>query len=281
MSRKRCRAGLFVLVILLWFSIVLHGGISPISAQGVTSEVWYDDFNEGSYINWTVTQGLFSAADGTLRGVGSGPHWIHRNSTVANGTWNFDIYHNGTDHIALWFICNTLDQSFNYNPGEGYRLLIERDRLKLQLAHSGSIDTIGTNYGENFFGWWNFTVTREVSGEMDVFINGVLMICTMDNTFSTSNYFCFLAQGPHAIDNIRVLNSVEPPEFTLIRTTDTTTTTTETSPTSSTDITSPPTNPPDIIVFLMENLGVSVAMGIAVFAFVTGLMLRYLRHRDM
>ena len=264
----------------LWSNNVLLGNASPVLAHGIVSEVWSDDFNDGNYVNWNVTWGNFSVTDGILSGIGRGPNLIHRNSTAANGTWSFDLYYDGTYQVALWFVCNYLNPSYYYNPEDGYRLLIEDDRIRIQVEHSDSRETLHSyNFG-NLTGWWNFTVTREPTGRIDVFVDGVLRSTTSDNTFKTSSYFCFLTQGPHAIDNVRVLDTVEPPEFTFIRTTDATTTTIETSQTSSADPTSPPINPSDIIEYLIGDLGVSIAMGIAVFALLTASILRYSRLRN-
>ena len=81
----------FVLV-----GVLLLVAFIPIPAYA--AEVWSDDFDDGNYDDWTVTEGEFTCADGYLEVTehtgGTAGSWsgIYRNSTVTSGTWSFDYF---------------------------------------------------------------------------------------------------------------------------------------------------------------------------------------------
>jgi hypothetical protein len=235
LSRRGVIVGFFVMTLIL-------SSFSCITA----TTVWSDDFSDGDYDGWTVTRGSLSAADGVLRGLTTTWNWINHPSTVANGTWNFDVYYMGIEGFNVWFICNYLNPVDYYNGEEGYGInfWVTGGNIRLLRDHSDTQTVLDTYDPESLDGWWNFTITRDLTGRIDVYINGVLRLQATDTMFNSSSYFVFETYNTQAIDNIVVKDVVEQPI-----TTPTTTPTTSTIPSTPTE-----TQPGGILELLLNPI---------------------------
>jgi hypothetical protein len=189
--------------------------------------VWSDDFNDGNYNGWYVTNGTFSAEDHTLRSIGAGGCIIHP-SSVTTGTWSFDIL--GVNDTTIGFIGNYPV------PISGIKnLCIYKSSgfaLDLIVAPQGySSGYIDTEYdfpsSTKSTGWQHIDATRSSDGRICVYINGTLVIDKVNTQFTTTSdldYFCvWLGVDPTAgfpsplpffgsegaIDNIVVSNTVD------------------------------------------------------------------------
>ncbi|MFX1560045.1 MAG: hypothetical protein ACFFBL_05620, partial [Promethearchaeota archaeon] len=65
--------------------------ICPEDTSTTAAVEWSDDFEDLGISDWTIEQGDFSVDDGTLRPNGTGWNRISHPSTVAFGTWSFDL----------------------------------------------------------------------------------------------------------------------------------------------------------------------------------------------
>jgi hypothetical protein len=166
--------------------------------------VWEDNF-DGGLGQWTVVDGNFSTNDGILQAAGgvSRVHIVERSSTVAYGTWSFDVYINATAG-SYWayvlFLAGPLE-------GESYAIGLSAggaiSEPSISLISEGEfleIKDVGS-----VSGWNHIDVTRDLNGQFFVFHDGTLLIETIDNTYTTSHNFTFtaLTEG-HALDNITV-----------------------------------------------------------------------------
>jgi parallel beta-helix repeat protein len=156
-----------------------------------------------------------SAAEFTLRGATPAYwNWAHHSSSLAKGTWSFDIYFMGSDGLEVWFICNDLVGGGEYNrPRYGY--FIEIDQYDTDLELWRNVDDIQTRLGSYDFpgsctGWWHIDVTRDGQGNIKVYLDDVLRVEATDTSFTTSTYFYAQFFNTQAIDNIIVDDVIAP-----------------------------------------------------------------------
>lgn len=208
--------------------------------------VWSDNFDDGNYDGWTVTginmtavppvlvDGNYSAEDGLLRATGEGEGWIwnlaSHPSTVATGTWSFDIdsppTEAGLTHFYVFFMSD--DTNFEDGIPDGYAFKVEMvlyqgfRGFELEKYVDGDNTQIAQyQTGQDVLGGYHIDITRDSTGLFNVWVNGTHRMSAQDDTHSTSDYFRFSTPAGPALDNIEVFDSIEfdPP------TTDTTTTT--------------------------------------------------------
>lgn len=187
--------------------------------SGFAAVVWSDDFNDGNYLGWTITFGAFSAAENTLRGDSDDWNYAYHSSTVAEGTWHFDVYHSGAYLCPyVWIITNDLFSEGSDNPYNGYYLHFTLSFNAIQLCRDigmQGIDTILDQYHppNGIQGWWHLDITRDSTGHIYGYINDTLRLEAQDTHFDTSQYFYFECYDRHALDNVIVSNTIdiEPP----------------------------------------------------------------------
>ncbi|MFW9834868.1 MAG: hypothetical protein ACFFEK_12790 [Candidatus Thorarchaeota archaeon] len=207
-------------------------------------EVWSCDFNDGNLSEWRIygfigpppyinPPGNFTAEDGVLRANGTEQIWSQAftNSSVAYGTWNFDVdvvdtyaheivipfimvkwtlENLGIDCYFIQIVTGMYGDSSEprLQAGKGYATDSSRGR---------AIEWYNDYLYEDILGWQHFTITREDDGQVYVYLNGKLAIRWKDNQHTTCNEFSFGTPPGPAIDNITVSDTVDydaaPPEW--------------------------------------------------------------------
>ncbi|MGY5876377.1 MAG: hypothetical protein RTU30_11580 [Candidatus Thorarchaeota archaeon] len=239
MSKKSyCKKKRYTTVCLALALLLCVAASGPQMCSGST--IWSDSFDDGDYNDWVVLAGSVSASEYNLRVTSIGYAVVYRNSTVVTGTWSFDLdMTDDIDDVQVCFITKNIDGVLvrdNYlieNTGDdnGFRLV--------RWIWTGSnmefliLDSFTPSGG--IAGWHHFDITRSLSGEINVYLNGTHVMDSTDTTHDTSSCFVFnIPVGPSglgpAIDNIVVSDSIDitPPTET-------------TSTTESTGTTTPPT----------------------------------------
>lgn len=189
--------------------------------------VWSDNFDDGDYDGWTVTSGMFSPEGNTLKAVSEGSieryqsisegsNVVAHPSTVATGTWSFDVYvtDDGGGEILFVVASNrtymidiTSDTVYLWRrgiDGEGRR--VEGKMLKRPYI-----------VRDPFSGWQHIDVTRDENGRILVYHEGELVIGdsflaigSYDTLLTTSQNFLYIAPSPGiALDNIVVSNTID------------------------------------------------------------------------
>ncbi|WP_455284974.1 hypothetical protein [[Eubacterium] cellulosolvens] len=232
------------------------------------AEVWSDDFNDGNYDGWTVfgldfttepsTQLVanYSAADGTLQDIGPQPDrtvrsYAMHNSSVAYGTWSFDI--NAVDTPSHYFYVRfmTLDPivlngydlaiAVGRGLGSGPDRLIDREFALFKRVNDKAFRLGRYAVSGGIAGWQHIDITRDTSGQFCVYVNGTLRIKAIDIQHTTSKYFMFGTEVGPALDNVVVSDTVD---IRPVSTTTATTITTSASPTTPTSVTTSITTRP-------------------------------------
>ena len=201
---KRQRPSLIVafciLSVLIGFSV-----IQPNICAAVV--VWSDNSDDGNFDDWTVTQGDFSAADNSLRGTGAGWNFASHLSSVAYGTWIFDVDVTETDddHFYVYILSHFgsnyrfsifTDAFPGWTDGDEFTLLKQEGATTEAIAEYVPVGDIS--------GWYSFEVHRNTTGHFSVYINGVLRIQVLDNDITESSSFMFGTQIGPGIDNIEI-----------------------------------------------------------------------------
>ncbi len=205
--------------------------------------VWSYDFDDGNLSDWafygnqgtmpyTEEVGNFSAEDGALRATGDYFNIATVNSSVAYGTWMFDvdIVETSIHEIVISFL--TVSWSIEANGLECYflqaitglygtsaqpRLQVGRVIPTSDSPAPRSVTWVGRYPYDDLLGWKNFIITRESNGQFYIYMNETLIIGFKDSMYTTCNEFLFGAKAGPAIDNIVVSDTVDfdaaPPEF--------------------------------------------------------------------
>jgi hypothetical protein len=212
---------------------------------------WSDDFTDRDYDGWTITgynfepfyvdmmtppipiQGNYSAEDGTLlslgprvpglAGVASHP------STVAYGTWSFDIHitDETEEHFYIYFATdewgdyplhiNSYDIAIVLQPGQAWSWELEEDAQsgfvlvkRNGAATEGGWQGLGSySLYEELSGVYHIDITRDHNGNFKVYIDGDLVIEAKDNEHTTSTWFRFTGEPGPAIDNVVVKDTID------------------------------------------------------------------------
>jgi len=126
--------------ILALLSISIFSNLNVCQAE----VVWSDDFNDGDFEEWSVSSGIWSVINGTLQGqtITEGSYCIiNKTSTIAYGTWSFDVKLQNEKNLYLSFIdYNSTFATFGYY----YELQI-RPRTS-SVRFSGSTFTKSKDY---------------------------------------------------------------------------------------------------------------------------------------
>ncbi len=202
------------------------------------AEVWSDNFDDEDISDWqlfvvnhsvspdTLQPGNSTAVGGALRHIGVEWSYAGHNSTVAYGTWIFDVdiqvpeYEN---HFTILFASEIFNDDWltRRTIGESYAVVFYLDptvdEIKLgRSSHSGHVD-LDRYFTDTLEGWRNIIVTREPSGQFYVYLDGDLILKGKDTFHTTSKRFYFLSHGGPAIDNVSVSDAIDydaaPPEW--------------------------------------------------------------------
>jgi hypothetical protein len=215
-------------------------GISKSAAKSdsfqCSSVVWSDDFEDEDVSDWQIfgvnhtanpdvlLSGSCSAAGGVLRP--NGPEWNYAgyNSSVAYGTWSFDVDVQdvgvvGNHHFSVAFISEQFNDDWLSfaRLGEVYALIFYTnayDDSGLISLGMGSHDPPTTNIlgswsTDNLIGWRHIDITREESGQFYVYVDGVLRIDGIDTVHTTSERFYFLCCQNPGLDDVSVSNTID------------------------------------------------------------------------
>jgi hypothetical protein len=219
-------------------------GIVVTDRSAPAAIVWSDDFDDHNISDWgiygivgtrpyTAVPGNFTAEDGVLRANGTEDTFSIAtvNSSVAYGTWTFDVdvvdTYNHEIVIPFIMIKWTIESwgidCYFFQIVTG---MYESDpQPRLQAGKTYASDSPGGRavvwFGsfpyDNILGWKNFIITRENDGQFYVYINGTLAMGFKDNQHTTCKEFIFSTGPGPAIDNIVVSDSVDydaaPPEW--------------------------------------------------------------------
>ncbi|UCE09164.1 MAG: hypothetical protein JSW61_09290 [Candidatus Thorarchaeota archaeon] len=221
-------------ILTLSCSILLLSVVS-MPLESSATMVWSDDFSDGNYVGWTINginmtavpavlvDGNYSADDGLLRATGEGGGWIwnlaSHPSTVATGTWSFDINSPPTEpgltHFYVFFISD--DSDIATGIPDGYALKTEmipddhgfRGFILEKFAGNEDQQIAQYHTEQDVLGGYHVDITRDSTGLFNVWINGTHRMSGQDNTHSASGYFRFSTPAGPAIDNVEVFDSIE------------------------------------------------------------------------
>ncbi|MFX1369594.1 MAG: hypothetical protein ACFFAY_13430 [Promethearchaeota archaeon] len=208
----------------------------------LSAEVWSDNFDDENISDWDIygvnitadpwciIPGDYSAEGGVLRAVGQ--EWNHaaHNSSVAYGTWTFDVdVQDPVDeyHFAVAFMMKAFNKSkvAEFVGIEGYVLFfytreVGQQDIRLLKGLYGEphrFEELDRYYEDNLIGWHNIIVTRELSGQFYVYLDGEVIIGNQDSFHTTSEVFNIYTHAGPALDNITVSDTIDydkaPPEF--------------------------------------------------------------------
>ncbi|MHA1908438.1 MAG: hypothetical protein ACW98Y_14150 [Candidatus Thorarchaeota archaeon] len=210
-ARSRWFGKLTVMTIV--FAFVSTLAICPM--MGSAALVWSDNFDDGDYNGWTVTDGSFSIENGALNSDSS---WstIVRNSSIDSGTWSFDIFvesDNDTNSLdcAIFFIVG--DYEFPTDDSGGFSDMVDpyglffSENLLMLIAGPSTIEHYETT--TEFTGWWHIDITRDSDGTFSLFINDFFYMAEIDTLYSESGYFVFWSRENCMLDNIVVSDSID------------------------------------------------------------------------
>ena len=203
----------------------------------LASEVWSDNFTDEDIGDWQlfcvnpelpepVLPGNSTAVGGVLRHIGVERTYAGRNSSVTFGTWYFDldIQDNVEDEIIIAFMSEiwNYDWAERQTMGEAYCVVFYLNPTYVNInlvktSHDTGHIFLDYYIAQGLEGWNNFTVTRELSGQFYVYLNGSPILSGKNLQHTTSERFYFISGGGPAIDNENVSNSIDydaaPPEW--------------------------------------------------------------------
>jgi hypothetical protein len=198
----------------LGFLALLVGFIFARPLTCTAALVWADNFNDGSFDDWTISQGDFTAADNSLRATSAGWNFAIHSSPVAYGRWIFDVEATETpdDHFYV-YLMNYIGNNYRFSiftdafpgwsDGDEFTLLKQQGTTTFPIAEYVPVGEIT--------GWYHFEVHRNDTGHFEVYINGILRMQVLDNDITQSSSFQFATQVGPGIDNIEIYDSTEEP----------------------------------------------------------------------
>ena len=194
-------------------NIVVKDAVDPPQIQE-----WSDDFDDGDYEGWTVEWGNWYAENGTLQAIYH-PDTTYNGglilypSTIAYGTWSFDVYLERNK--IIFFGLATTDVVWDEFSNSYYFEI--KPYAKTEFVLIKCLGDITTNQGLVWYtadselsGWNHIDVTRDVSGRFSIYLNGELIIYLTDRSLNSSEHFfvCSYPDGPK-VDNITVSNTID------------------------------------------------------------------------
>jgi hypothetical protein len=197
----------------------------------LAAEVWSDNFDDEDVSDWelftvnhtanpdSLLPANVTVEGGVLRLVGIEWAYAGYNSSVAYGTWTFDLdIQDPVDeyHFSVIFASEVFNDEWltEGSLGEAYGLVFythdgQEDRIRLaRLSHDEGHFTFNQYLIDNLEGWKHFVITRSLSGIFAVYMDGVLILDGINTYHTTSERFYICGHGGPAIDNITVYDDI-------------------------------------------------------------------------
>ncbi|MDO8055514.1 MAG: hypothetical protein Q6361_01515 [Candidatus Hermodarchaeota archaeon] len=197
----------------LGFFLCLCSALCGIPAVDATL-IWSDTFTGTLPPDWTVLEGSFTCTNDRLETQTGVWHAVYTPSTVGalgtEGEWRFDVHYETVAGMWVAFMAADTNGVGDDRPDDGYGIWISRYDNAIRLARHVS----GT---ESYMGYYPMTasndysliVTRDSSGEFNVWIDGTLRITATNTAVTTSVYFLVVIIDPgNYIDNIQVYDEI-------------------------------------------------------------------------
>lgn len=202
--------------------------------------VWSDNFDDEDISDWqlftvnhtaspdTLLPGNSTAVGGVLRHIGEEWSYAGHNSSVAFGTWSFDVdIQVPVDeyHFYVVFISEVFDNDWlTYaQVGSAYGVgfyIYDHGMTELRIvrgSHESGPLFMDDYFEDTIIGWRNLIITRELSGQFYVYLDGSLILKAKNMDHTTSERLYFLSHGGPAIDNVTVSDTIDydaaPPEY--------------------------------------------------------------------
>lgn len=203
--------------------VILLGSLTWTVFPCKAAVVWSDNFNDGNYDGWTVLNGTLNVEDNVLWVESPSTACIVHPSSVAIGTWSFDVYSQGPHQLVQ--IIGTKPRVI---PGPIYMIWIggdinlylwDEDFYNLQFfQNSTRTDSARGSTKTKGLHWQHFDITRSSDGRICVYHNGTLALDLsppLAPSVVTPEFFALFGAAIKgvAIDNIVVSDTVdiEPP----------------------------------------------------------------------
>jgi len=200
--------------ILALLSISIFSNLNVCQAE----VVWSDDFNDGDFEEWSVSSGIWPVINGTLQGqtITEGSYCIiNKTSTIAYGTWSFDVKLQNEKNLYLSFIdYNSTFATFGYYYELQIRPRTSSVRFNFYkvegLYNTRKTFIDYTIYEELHSTWHHIDITRELDGKFSFYLDTILIFEVVNNNINTSDSFIFTSnQNGAYIDNIVVSDTVD------------------------------------------------------------------------
>ena len=190
--------------------------------------IWSANFDDGNLSEWQLfavdselpeplLPGNSTAEEGVLRQLGVEWAYAGHNSSVAYGTWYFDV--DVQDNVDDEFLVLFMSEIWNYDwperntAGEAYAIVFYLFPTYVEINLVKTSHDTGHEFLDDFtapglVGWNSFIVTRELSGQFYVYMNEELILEGENLQHTTSERFYFVGSGGPAIDNVTVYDEV-------------------------------------------------------------------------
>ena len=172
----------------------------------------FDNFTDNEYTSnpvWTVGYGTWSAATGEL--ICSANGWISTPNTIVYGAWEYisrvstvaDILYN-----RFFFVSSTNDDSTTNGYSVNMYSATTTINFILSKHNAGVVVNLGSFAIAEDTSNHTIKITRDSTGLMEVFIDGISRITATDNVYTTTNYILLRSNpnvygGNTAYDNIK------------------------------------------------------------------------------
>jgi hypothetical protein len=197
-----------------------------------SAEVWSDNFDDEDISDWqlfainhtatpdTLMSSNQSVTGGVLRATGLEWDYAGHNSSVAYGTWTFDVDIQDPVNEYHFYVGIAMEQFNNgwftrERAGGGYAIGFAtpddgQDYIYLvRGSNDEGVAFLDYYYADDLVGWKNVIVTRELDGQFYVYLDGVLILDALNTYHTSSERLYFFSHGGPAIDNITVSNTVD------------------------------------------------------------------------
>ena len=199
--------------------------LSYAPAQVSGALVWSEYFNELDFDTWTMQS--CQLIDNELHGV-NGDHapavMAYRESTVAVGTWKFDLREVGEwgEELDICKIYFMSPLELEIPDWEYYALSIVHASgsggVRLSYTIEKYIDNQPKVIVASYLGEYmestkgtlhHFAITRVESGQMTVYLNGTQVMQGNDADLTTTGWFGFYTWDDWSLDNVEVYDTIE------------------------------------------------------------------------
>ena len=192
---------------------------SPTESFTNSAIVRSDDFTDGDMDDW-VTFALpdepsnFTVIDGVVYSMCEDFIEVANHaSSVAYGTWSFDIYMGRAVLSGVEFI-SSVPPTAHYSQ-YGYEFVLTPTSVQLAelypTSDTSSNRRVADEHFMNLIGWHHVDITRDTTGYFCVYLNNTPILETVDTTVTSSVNFAFAfgANSGAAFDNVVLCNSVD------------------------------------------------------------------------